>query len=223
MAQDTELQVSPRTVMGKATRRLRKAGIIPANIFGHKEPSQAIQVDALAYERLRRAHRTASVLSLRMPGNRRAQTALIRHIQRDPRTGKILHIDFYRVSLTERITVKIPLRFVGEAPGVKIEGGVLLHILDALEVECAAKDIVEYFEVNIGSLAEIDDMIHAEDIRLPSNFTLITDPKEIVAKVAAPRIEIVEEAAEAAEAAEAGAPAEAPVAAEETGETTGEA
>jgi large subunit ribosomal protein L25 len=219
MAQDTELQVSPRTVTGKATKRLRQAGIIPANIFGHKEPSQAIQVDALAYERLRRAHRTSSVLSLRIPGNRRAQTALVRHVQRDPRTGKILHIDFYRVSLTERVTVKIPLRFVGEAPGVKIEGGVLLHTLDALEVECPAKDIVEYFEVGVSPLAEIDDMIHAEEIRLPSNFTLITDPKEVVAKVAATRAEI---AAEAAEAAEEAAPAEAP-AAEETGEATGEA
>jgi large subunit ribosomal protein L25 len=219
MAQDTELQVSPRTVTGKATKRLRQAGIIPANIFGHKEPSQAIQVDALAYERLRRAHRTSSVLSLRMPGNRRAQTALARHVQRDPRTGKILHIDFYRVSLTERVTVKIPLHFVGEAPGVKIEGGVLLHTLDVLEVECPAKDIVEYFEVDVSPLAEIDDMIHAEEIRLPSNFTLITDPKEVVAKVAATRAEI---AAEAAEAAEEAAPAEAP-AAEETGEATGEA
>jgi large subunit ribosomal protein L25 len=222
MAQDTELQVSPRTVTGKATKRLRKAGIIPANIFGHKEPSQAVQVEALAYERLRRAHRTSSVLSLRMPGNRRAQTALVRHVQRDPRTGKILHIDFYRVSLTERVTVKIPLHFVGEAPGVKIEGGILLHPLDALEVECPAKDIVEYFEVDISPLAEIDDMIHAEDIRLPSNFTLITDHKEIVAKVAAPRVEIVEEAAEAPEAAEEAAPAATP-AAEETGEATGEA
>src|SRR6266516_1620558 len=216
MAQDTELHVSLRTVTGKATKHLRKAGIIPANIFGHKEPSQAIQVDALAYERLRRAHRTSSVLSLRMPGNKRAQTALVRHIQRDPRTGKILHIDFYRVSLTERVTVKIPLRLVGEAPGVKNEGGVLLHPLDALEVECPAKDIVEYFEVDVSPLAEIDDMIHAEEIRLPANFTLITDPKEIVAKVAAPRVEIAEEAAEAVEEA---APAEAP-AAEETGEAT---
>ena len=220
MAQDTELQVSPRTVMGKATKRLRKAGIIPANIFGHKEPSQAIQIDALAYERLRRAHRTTSILSLRMSGSKRVQTALLRHVQRDPRTGKILHIDFYRVSLTERVTVKIPLRFVGEAPGVKNEGGVLLHTLDTLEIECAAKDIVEYVEVDVSSLAEIDDMIHAGDVPLPASFTLNTDPKEVVAKLAATRAEI---AAEAVEVAQAAAPAGAPVAAEETSEATEEA
>ena len=154
-----------------------------------------------------------------MPGDKRSQTALIRHVQRDPRSGKILHIDFFRVSLTERITVKVPLRLVGEAPGVKVEGGVLLHLLDALEVECTARDIVDYFEVDISPLTEIDAMLHAEDVRLPANFTLITDPKEGIAKVAATRAEIAEEAA--AEAEEAAAPAEAP-AAEETGETTSE-
>lgn len=220
MAQETVLQVSPREVKGKATKRLRKVGIIPANIYGHKEESQAIQVEALAFEALRRAHRTKSVLSLRMPGGRRGQTALIRHVQRDPRSGKILHIDFFRVSLTERVTVKVPLRFVGEAPGVKVEGGVLLHLLDALEVECTARDIVDYFEVDVSPLTEIDAMLHAEDVQLPTNFTLITDPKEGIAKVAATRAEIAEEAA-AAEAEEAAAPAEAP-AAEETGETTTE-
>jgi large subunit ribosomal protein L25 len=216
MAQEIELQISPRVVLGKATKRLRKQGIIPANIFGHKEESQAVQVEELAFEGLRRTNRTKSILTLRMPGNRRTQTALIRHIQRDPRSGKILHIDFYRVSLTERITIKVPLRFVGEAPGVKIEGGVLLHVLDALEVECAAQDIVQYLDVDISPLAEIDVAIHAGDIQLPANYTLITDPKEVVAKVAATRAEIAEEAVEAAASAEAPA-------AEGTGETSSEA
>lgn len=216
MAQEIELQISPRVVLGKATKRLRKQGIIPANIFGHKEESQAVQVEELAFEGLRRANRTKSILTLRMPGNRRTQTALIRHIQRDPRSGKILHIDFYRVSLTERITIKVPLHFVGEAPGVKIEGGVLLHVLDTLEVECAAQDIVQYLDVDVSPLAEIDAAIHAGDIQLPANYTLITDPKEVVAKVAATRAEIAEEAEEAAATAEAPA-------AEATSETSSEA
>ncbi len=213
---ETVLEISPREVKGKATKRLRKVGIIPANIYGHKEASQAIQVEAIAFEALRRAHRTKSVLSLSLPGSKHAQTALIRHVQRDPRSGKILHIDFFRVSLTERVTVKVPLRFVGEAPGVKDEGGVLLHLLDALEVECTASDIVDYLEVDVSPLTEIDSMLHAEDVQLPANFTLITDPKESIAKVAATRAEKAEEAVEVAEAA---APAEAP-AAEETGEAT---
>jgi large subunit ribosomal protein L25 len=213
---ETVLEISPREVKGKATKRLRNAGIIPANISGHKEESQAVQVEALAFEALKRARGATSIITLRLSGSKRVQTALVRRVQRDPRSGKILHIDFSRVSLTERITMKVPLRFVGEAPGVKAEGGVLLHLLDALEVECTASDIVEFIEVDVSPLAEIDSMLHAEDVQLPANFTLITDPKEGIAKVAATRAEKAEEAEAAAEAA---APAGA-TAAEETGEAT---
>jgi large subunit ribosomal protein L25 len=217
MTQQTILQISPREVTGKATKRLRKSGIIPANISGHKEESQAVQVEALAFESLRRAHGTTGIITLRLSDSDRVQTALVRRVQRDPRTGKILHIDFSRVSLTERITMKVPLRYVGEAPAVKDEGGVFLHLLDALEIECTASDIVDYIDVDISSLTEIDSMLHAEDVKLPANFTLITDPNEGIAKVAATRAEKAEEAAE-----EAAAPAEAPAAEVTSEETTAE-
>lgn len=215
MAQQTELQIARREVMGKATKRLRKAGIIPANIFGHKEASLPVQVDAMSFDRLVRAHAATSIIALRMDGSNDTQTALVRHVQHDPRSGKILHIDFFRVSLTERINVRLPLRFVGEAPAVKNQGGVLLHLLDTLEIECLASDIPEYIEVDATPLAEIDDILHAEDIKLPENFTLITDPKESVAKVAATRAEVAEEAAEAEAAPAAEAPAATPGTTEE--------
>jgi large subunit ribosomal protein L25 len=98
----------------------------------------------------------------------------------------------------ERLNVKVLLHFVGEAPGVKLEGGVLLHLLDALEVECLASDIPEYLEVDVSSLTEIDSILHAAEVKLPLNFTLVTDPQEGVAKVAASRLEKELERAEAA-------------------------
>jgi len=218
MAQQTELQISRREVTGKAVKRLRKAGIIPANIFGHHEESMPVQVEAAAFDRLRREHRTKSIIELHMPDGGGVQTALVRHVQYDPRTDKILHIDFFRVSVSERINVRVPLRFVGEAAGVKDQGGVLLHLLDALEIECAAGDIPEYIEVDVTPLAEIDDILHAGDIKLPENFALLTDPNESIAKIAETRAEKVEEAAEAAEApapaSAEGAPAPAPTAEE---------
>ena len=207
MAQQTELEIAPREITGKATKRLRKQGIIPANIFGHHEESQAVQIDAVAFERLLRDHKATSVIALRFP-NAGSQTALIRHVQHEPRSGKIIHVDFFRVSLTERIKSRVALHFVGEAPAVKDEGGVLLHLLDAIEVECAAQDIPEYIEVDVSPLTEIDALLHAEDIKLPANMTLITDPKEAVAKVAATRAEIAAEV----EAPAATAPAETPAA-----------
>ncbi|MGH2493475.1 MAG: 50S ribosomal protein L25 [Ktedonobacteraceae bacterium] len=212
----TELAVSHREALGKAAKRLRKEGLIPANIYGHKEASQAVQIDATEFEALRRARKTTGIIALRLDDHSKAQTALVRHVQRDPISGKILHIDFFRVSMTERIVMKVPLRVVGEAPGVKLEDGVLLHLLDTLEVECAARDIVNALDVDVTSLEHIDDTLHASDVKLPDNFKLITDPEEAIVKIAATRAEKAEEAEEAAAPA-AAAPAAAP---EET--STGE-
>ena len=198
MKQQTELAIEKRVALRKAAKRLLKEGIIPANIFGHHEASEAVQVNAIAFNRLVRSHGATSIVSLRLPDRPVPQTVLIRHVQHDPRSGKIIHIDFFRVSMSERINVKVALHLIGEAPAVKLEGGVLLHLLDALEVECLASDIPESLEVDISGLAQIDDILHAEDVKLPSNFTLITDPKEGIAKVAATRAEI-EVAAETTE------------------------
>ena len=218
MADKVELEVSRREITGKATKRLRKAGIIPANIFGHKEASQTMQIDEVSFERLRRSHGAKGIITLTLPDGTGKQTALIRHVQRDPRTDKVLHVDFFRVSLKERLNVKVALRFVGEAPAVKNEGGVLLHLMDALEVECEAGDIPEYFEVDVTPLTEIDAILHAENVPLPAKFTLITDPNEGIAKVSATRGEVV---AEAEETAAAGGATPAP-AEQGTQEKTGE-
>lgn len=204
MAQRLELDVAPRSVMGKANKRLRKAGVIPANIYGHKEASLSVQVEALAFERLRREHGTRNVLSLHLPDGP-VQTALIGHVQRDARNGAILHVDFKRVSLRERVEVKIPLHFVGEAPGVKIRGGVLLPLLETLTVDCRASDLVDFIEVDISSLTDIDSALRAGDIKLPNNFNLVTDPGEPVIKVNAPRVEVAPVVTEAV--AEATTPA----------------
>jgi large subunit ribosomal protein L25 len=208
MANQVELEVTPREAKGKAVnKRLRKAGILPANIFGHHEESQAIQVSALTFDRLRRSHAATSVIALRLPDGAAVQTALIRRMQRDPRSGKVIHVDFFRVSMSERINVKVALHFVGEAPAVKIEGGVLLHLMDTLEVECMASDIPESLDVDISGLVQIDDILHAEDVKLPANFVLITDPKEGIAKVSATRAELAAETAEAPEETPAATPA----------------
>lgn len=203
MAEQTELEVTPRSVTGKATKRLRKAGILPANIFGHNEESQAIQIDAVVFNRLQRSRGATGIITLRLPDSGGTQTALIRHVQHDPPTGRVIHVDFFRVSMTERLNVKVALHFVGESPAVKNEGGVLLHLLDALEVDCLASDIPEYFDVDVTPLTAIDDILHAEDVKLPANFTLLTDANEGIAKVSATRAEVAEEAVEAAEAAPA--------------------
>lgn len=201
MAKQAELAVSLREVTGKATKQLRNAGVIPANIFGRGEPSQTVQVELAAFERLRRNHEATGVIALKVGKGQKRQTALIRHVQRHPCTGKMLHIDFFRVSLRDRISAKIPLNLTGVAPGVKTEGGILLHLIDALEVECTAGDIVEALEVDISGLEHIDDILHAKDVPLPPNYTLHTEAEEAVVKITPPRLEKAEVVAEAPVAA----------------------
>lgn len=181
--------------MGKATKRLRKAGIIPAHVFGRGEEPEAIQIDAKTFEQFLRSHAATNIITLNLPGH--TQTVLLRHLQHEPATSKILHADFFRVTMEERIRVKLPLHFVGEAPAVKIEGGVLLHLLEALDVECRASDLVEHLDVDISSLTQIGDILHAKAIALPQGYTLFTDAEEPVVKVAASRAEVAEETAAA--------------------------
>lgn len=191
MADRVELEIAPREILGKKTKQLRRAGIIPANITGHNEPSQAVQIDEVLFDRLRRAHHSTSILSLKMP-DATIQTALIRHVEHAPKSGKIIHVDFSRVSLTERMTMKLPLNFIGESPAVKNEGGVLLHLVETLDVECLASDLVDNVDVDISSLTELDGTLHARDVKLPQGFTLLTDADEPIAKVASTRAEVAE-------------------------------
>ncbi len=208
MADRVELEITPREILGKKTKRLRKAGIIPANITGHNQPPQAVQVDAVLFDRLRRAHHSTSILTLKMP-DATTQPALIRHVEHAPKSGKIIHVDFARVSLTERMTMKLPLNFVGESPAVKNDGGVLLHLVESLDVECLASDIVDNVDIDISSITEIDGVLHARDVKLPQGFTLLTDADEPIAKVASTRAEVAEANAAAEAAAEAPAEQEA--------------
>ena len=187
MADQLELEVQKRDVLGKATKRLRKAGLIPANISGHNSPSVALQIEAITFDRLRRQHGTRGVIALKSPSG--SENVLVRHVQHHPISGDIIHVDFSRVSMSDRITMKVPLHYIGEAPGVKIEGGVLLHLLETLEVECRASDIIESLDVDISSLSEINSSFQAKDVKLPSGFSLITDPEELIIKVDAPRVE----------------------------------
>ncbi len=201
MAEKVELIVTPREATGKAVKNLRKAGLLPANIYGHHEDSQAIQIEVHDFERILRQHAATGLINLRQSGDGAIQTALIRHVQHDPRSGKPIHVDFFRVSMSERLNVKVALHFVGKSLGVKNEGGVLLHLLDTIEIEGMASDLPEFIEVDISPLTDIDSILHASDVKLPDGFTLITDANEGVAKIAATRSEKAEEAATAEAAA----------------------
>lgn len=208
MATQVSLEVATRTMLGKQVKQLRRQGIIPANLYGRHLPSQALQLEFHSLDRFLAGRHATRVVDLHLGGAKgEVYNALIRHITRSPRSGKILHVDFLRVSMSELMTVRVAVALKGTAPAVAVEGGVLLHLLDTLEVECLPGDIPESLELDISGLANIDDNLYVRDVTLPHGMKLISDADEPVVKVVAPRAVLAEEAATAAAAEEKAAAA----------------
>jgi len=187
-----ELQASPRTVLGKKVRHLRRQGIIPANLFGHNLASQSLQVEEKAFQRAFAQAGMNTLVSLKMEGVAEPKMVLIRGLQRNPLNRDLLHVDFYQVAMMEKLTAQVPLVFVGEAPGVAA-GGILLHNIDEVEIECLPGDLVRQIDVDISGLQEIDDAIHVKDLKISAAIKILRDPDEVVVKILPPAKEEVEE------------------------------
>ena len=219
MAEQTrvELKVTPREVLGKKVSRLRREGVIPANVYGHGLDSVAIQVPKDQLVHVMRTAGRNEIVYLRLDGDEPRPTFL-RQVQRNPVTDAILHADFYQISLREKVRMEVAVSLVGTAPAEQTYGGTLLHSLDRISVEGLPTDIPSVIEVDVSGLEEIDAAIHVGELKVPEGITVLTDAEQVVAKVAPPQVEKVEEEVEAV-AAEGEAPeGEAAEAAEESRE-----
>lgn len=203
----TELKVAPRDVLGKKVRALRRQGVTPANIYGSHVESQSIQ---LSTEELRHVIKTAGrndIVYLRLDGDEPRPT-FVRDIQQNPVTDAILHVDFLQISLREKVKADVPLHLVGLAPAVDTLGGILMHGLDHVSVEALPTEVPSFIEVDVTSLAEINQALHVSDVPVPEGVTILTDVEQVIAKVAPPAVEPepeVEAEAVEGEAAEEGA------------------
>ncbi len=217
MPTQLELSAEPRDVFGKHVKRLRREGIIPANIYGHGA-SRAIQAPARALDRLLTDGGRTSVITIAFDG--RSETALLKTLQRDPRSGQIIHADFQAVSMDQEVSSVVPIHFFGESDAVTKLDGVMTHPRNDLHVTARAANLPDTVEVDLSVITELHGAIHVSD--LPSSSTyVVTDPgEEVLAMVLPPVREADDEAEAGAEAAEPAAPAESAAAAE--GEARGE-
>jgi large subunit ribosomal protein L25 len=213
MPTQVELSAEPRTEFRKHVRRLRRQGIVPANIYGHGE-SRAIQTPLRSLEQMLAHGGRTGIVSIAVDGN--SQTALLKTIQRDPRSGLILHAEFQAVSLEEEVTSVVPVRFVGESPAVTKLDGVMTHPMSQLRVTARAVDLPDLVEVDVSILEELHSAIHVSDLPPSPKYKVLDPPEEVLAIVLPPKVE-VEEVVEAVEAAEA--EAEAAAGAEAEGES----
>jgi large subunit ribosomal protein L25 len=195
---NVELRVARRSVLGKKVKALRRGGVTPANVYGHRVESQAVEVDSLTLAHtLKRLERNA-ILSLRIQGERAVRPVIVREVQRDILNDKILHVDFYQVSLAEKMKADVPLILVGKAPAVEDLGGILLQGLDSIAVEALPADIPPHIEVDISTLATFDSSVHVRDLVIDPKVHVLTEGDSVISSVSPPR-KVAEEAVAAEE------------------------
>lgn len=156
-----------------ASRRLRRAGAIPGIVYGGGKDAVSIELNHKElFLQFRHEAFHASILNLNLDGKK--EQVLLRDYQMHPVRTEITHIDFQRVSATEKIHVKVPFHFINQdtAPGVKLSHGIVTHILTEADVSCLAKDLPEFIEVDLGAM-EAGQTIHLSQIKLPKNVEFV--------------------------------------------------
>jgi large subunit ribosomal protein L25 len=193
-----ELTVTPREGRGKSvTRKLRALGQVPAVVYGSGISPTSIVVESLALAKVLRGGANA-LIDLKGDKSVEGKPVLVKEIQRDPLSRKVVHCDLYAVNLTARIDLEIPLHFVGIPRGVALDGGVLEPLLRTLEVSCMPLAIPESIDVDVSNLG-IGDAIHVRDLVLPADVVCKTEMDMTVTHVVAPRLEEVAAPVAAAE------------------------
>ena len=193
-----ELEASEREVTGKKVRFLRREGITPANLYGHGIDSISLQIDTKQLEQAFAKAGKTSLITLKIADLKTPKTAIVREVQKNPLTGKLLHIDFYQVKMTEKIKADVPLVFSGEAPALKNKNTTLLRLINSLSVEALPDALPHSLEVDVSSLEETDQAIYVKDILLDDGVTLLSDPAQMVLKVVEARREAAAEVEEEA-------------------------
>jgi large subunit ribosomal protein L25 len=188
-------------VGSRYAKRIRETGGLPAVVYGHKEEPQPVVLEAR--EAMRHISKGEKVFSMQIEGKQ--QYVLLKDLGYDYLGTNVIHADFARVDLNERVDTHAPLKFVGEPIGLKKAGAVMMHPVTELALNCQVTNLPDQIEVDVSGL-DVGDVIHAGDIKLPvKTMKLLTDPDTVVVQIIV--IKAQEESAEAAIVATAVAPA----------------
>lgn len=183
------LTVELRSVFGKKLKKLRHQDLIPGNVFGQDIESIPFQVTTKDLYAAYKAVRETGVLYLTVDS--KEIPVMIKHIQRHPVSGKLLHVDMRKVNLKQKIEAQVPVVTVNESPAVK-QGGVLLTHADELTVEALPADMPNQIEIDLEQFTEVGQEIRVKDIKTPATYTITTDPETAVLAVIEHKEESVE-------------------------------
>jgi large subunit ribosomal protein L25 len=159
--------------------QLRRAGKIPATLYGPGVASENVQIDAREFSRLPAAAYSHVV---DLEGPKGGVSALIRHVQRSHTSNEVLNVEFYRVAADRKITVTVPIKFVGVSPAVALGGNIVENFTEA-EIECLPSDIPDAIEVDMAQIKELDHGIHFGEIKTPKGVSILNPLEEVVVRV----------------------------------------
>jgi large subunit ribosomal protein L25 len=198
-----ELIANTRNIRGKKVRFLRRDGITPVHVFGHGIDPVAVQCDTIELQKiLARAGKT-SIIGLKLDKAKKLRNVMVREVQKEPRTGELLHVDLYQIRMEEKLKVAVPIKLVGEAPALKLKENFLSQELNTLTIDCLPDRIPNHIDVDLSGLAAADQTIHVQDVVLGEGITIMNHPEQLIVKISIRHIEKEIEAAPAAAAAEA--------------------
>lgn len=181
----TELKAKSRTELGRKVNALRRAGFLPAVLYGEGVSSQSISIPYKDFTKAYKEAGESTLVKLEVDG--KPYNVLIHDITHDPIKGYALHADFYAVRMDKEIRTKVPIEFFSESPAVKNEGAVLVKVAQELEVEALPQDLPHELRADLSALAKLEDKIFVKDIVLPKGVKTVADPDEVVAIAETPR------------------------------------
>lgn len=185
---DITLTVTPREkVSSTKLTAARKAGKVPAVMYGHKGIPQMLWVDFLTFSKVFAVAGESSIISLEIDGKK--ASVIVQDLEHDAMTNRVSHIDFFEVSMNEELEARIPLEFVGEAPAVREMGGVLVKTLEEVTVSCLPKDLPHTLPIDLAILTDFTKHIQVKDLVLPKGVKVLTDELTTIVLVEAPRTE----------------------------------
>ena len=194
------LQAETRTVLGKQVKTVRANGFTPATVYGKGVEPQTISVSAAEFKKVYHEAGETGLIELTIEGKK--HPVLIHTVQVHPITAAILHVEFHEVNLKEKVHAEVPIELIGEPMAVKEKIGVLMPLMDHIEVEALPTELPEKIEVDITNLAAVNDQVIVGELTVPAVVTVLTDPTLIVVKIGAFVVEKEPEPTVAAEPAE---------------------